>query len=188
MRSVCAAFMTLVLIGQAVTPFSVTPGYVQHLDRRVPVATVAPIGQPMALAGALRVETAPEPFVLGAATIDLGDPSRAAVVFTMTNATDTPIRRNTVVIEEYSVMIRPETREFFFPSLGGRLEPPGMTSTAWRPGQQITVRIPISPVPKDGALQGFLVLVQTDDTPRRAGGDSALLIRAFERLKATSAR
>ena len=166
---------------EVLTPFERPLHYEQRLDRPVPVATLSPIGQPMALAGAQRVEGPPEPFMLGAATLDLSDRSRATLVFAMTNATDAPIPRNTVVIEEYSVMVRPGG-EFVFPSIGGLLAPRGKPTQMWRPGETITVQIPISPVPKDGTLQAFLVLVQAGESPRRAGGDQRLLRTALETL------
>ena len=149
----------------------------------MPVATISPVGQPMALAGAQRVEAPPETFMLGPATLDLSDRSRPNLVFAMTNASDAPIPRHTVVIEEYSMVLRTDGG-FLFPSLGGLLAPRGRPAQMWRPGETITVQIPISPVPKDGKLEAFLVLIQTVDTPRRAGGDERLLRSALEKLRA----
>ncbi|HEU4890003.1 MAG TPA: hypothetical protein VFT47_00540 [Vicinamibacterales bacterium] len=192
MRIACATFVSWLMVTalpgtlsaqEVVTPFERPPNSEERLDRGVPVATVAPIGQPIALPAARRIETPPDTFMLGAATLDLSDPSRANLVFAMTNVSDAPIPKDTVVIEEYSVMLHPDVG-FLFPSLGGLLEPRGRPARPWRPGETITVRIPISPVPKDGTLQAFLVLVQTADTARRAGGDERLLRRALETLLA----
>ena len=166
---------------QVVTPFEMPAGYKQRLDHAVPVATVTRMGQPIALAGAKAVTTAMEPFMLGPATLDLRVPSHATLVFTMTNATDTPILRHNVLIEEYSVTVRADDDEFLFPTIGGHLESPE-SRTTWRPGETITVQLPISPVPEGARLQAFIVLIQSVDTPRRADGEKELLRAAFERI------
>lgn len=81
----------------------------------------------------------------------------------------------------YSVMLRSDSGGFLFPTIGGRLESPE-SRTTWRPGETITVQLPISPVPEGARLQAFLVLVQTVDTPRRADGEKGLLREAFEKI------
>jgi hypothetical protein len=83
---------------QVRTPFrSPTPD--QRFDHVVPVATVSLVGDIVALAGARTVQDpSGEPFVLGAATLDLRDPAHAKVVFTMTNVTEMPILLNEVEI------------------------------------------------------------------------------------------
>ena len=87
----------------------------------------------------------------------------------------------TMRIEEYSVMVRADGDEFLFPAIGGHLESAGSRAT-WRPGETITVQLPISPVPEGARLQAFLVLVQSVDTPRRADGEKELLRAAFEKI------
>ena len=94
MRIVHTALMSLLLgsaipsvgFAQVLLPFEGKPWprYDEHLNRAVPVATVSRVGDIFALAGGRIVEDGHgEPFVLGAATLDLRDPSHAKVVFTM---------------------------------------------------------------------------------------------------------
>ena len=148
-----------------------------HLDHVVPVATVSRLGQPVELADAHRVQDASgEPFVLGGATLDLSDPAHAMVAFTLTNATETPIPRKSVYVWEYSVWR--DKRGLVIPSIDGipnpndprRMSFPGYGVTlsawdipeTWQPAASITLRMPISQIPKmgEGDLQGFLVFVE----------------------------
>ena len=171
-----------------------------YLDHVVPVATVSRLGQPIELADAHRVQDASgEPFVLGAATLDVSDPSHATVVFTLTNATETPIPRKSVYVWEYSVWR--DKRGLVIPSIDGILNPNrsdpwrigfpgyGVTLSAWdvpetwQPATSITLRMPISQVPKtgEGELQGFLVFVEWfgQGRPHLGEQNRDMLRRAF---------
>jgi hypothetical protein len=174
-----------------------------RLDHVVPVATVSRLGQPIALADAHPVQDASgEPFVLGAASLDLSDPSHAMVVFTLTNATETPIPRKSVYVWEYSVWR--DNRGLVIPSIDGvpytnsrgqrgTYSPGyGVTLSAWdvpetwQPAATITLQMPISQVPKtgEGELEGFLVFVEWfgQGRPRLGQLNGDMLRRAFLNL------
>jgi hypothetical protein len=95
-------------LAQVLTPFSLWERDPLHqnrlrLDHVVPVATVNLVGDVVALDEPLVVQDpAGEPFVLGAASLDLRDPSHARIVFTLTNASSEAIPWNTVhfIVEE----------------------------------------------------------------------------------------
>jgi hypothetical protein len=185
MRIAYSALLTL-LVASAVPSVGVAQVFLPEsrlrhdlrLDHVVPVATVSRLGQPIALADAHPVQDASgEPYVLGAATLDLSDPSHATVVFTLTNATETPIPRRSMYVWAHSVWR--DRRGLVLPSIDGIQNPNGGARTmgwpgygvslsawdipeTWQPAASITLRMPISQVPKvgEGELQGFLVFVE----------------------------
>src|SRR6187200_2338776 len=74
------------------------------LDHAVPVATVSLVGDIVALDGARIVQDAyGEPFVLGAAKLDRRV-SQTKVVFSITNASEKPIRLQDVVIYQRTMV------------------------------------------------------------------------------------
>src|SRR6478672_11028678 len=100
MRVAHSALMSL-LLASAVPTYALAqvltlPAYAsphpQSLDHTVPVATVSLVGDVVTLGGARIVQDSyGEPFVLGAATLNLSAPSQPKIVFTMTNGTEVPI-------------------------------------------------------------------------------------------------
>lgn len=156
MRAVPATTLTLLLISaapsisfaQVLTPFDSfpSPPYNERLDHPVPVATVARVGDIIALDGGRTVEDGRgEPFVLGAATLDLRDRAHAKILFTMANATETPILLDDVVVQEARFCSVPgQNHPVGFPFVGGRA---GGFHGAEElpPGGRVTVQIPVPP-------------------------------------------
>lgn len=88
-------------VAQVLSPFALKAREPQTLVHAVPVATLNLVGDTIALDDPRVVRNpAGEPFVLGAASLDLRDPSRTTITFRITNATREPIPWNTV---EFSV-------------------------------------------------------------------------------------
>lgn len=156
MRIVHTALLSLLLgsavasvgFAQVLTPFDENPWppYDQHLDHPVPVVTMSRVGDIVALSGARVVDDGKgEPFVLGAASLDLHDPAHAKVVFRIANATDAPIRLDDVVIHEASLCSVPDQNHpFAYPQADGRAG--GFHGTAQlQPGERVTIQIPIPP-------------------------------------------
>lgn len=86
---------------QVLSPFSHLRSEPQALAHAVPVATLNLAGDAIALADPHVVnDPAIAPFVLGAASLDLHDPSHAMIVFSIRNAATEPIPWNAV---EFSV-------------------------------------------------------------------------------------
>jgi hypothetical protein len=208
MRIVRAAVMSLMWIGvvprvsvaQVTSPFDSSPGPTsdERLDRVVPVATVSRVGDIAALDRARTVQDGRgEPFVLGAAALDLHDPVHAKVVFTMANATNAPILLDDVVIEEVRLCSVPDRNHpFAVPMIAGRAG--GYHGTGELPaGQRIAVQIPIAPNcgVKGSNTLGILVGVhrpgprEFSSTPRPADNTEfhvtkELFFRVFDRLRA----
>jgi hypothetical protein len=177
--------------------------YASSLDHAVPVATVSLVGDIVALGGARIVEDSyGEPFVLGGATLDVSVPSRAKVVFTMTNATETPIPLRDVMVYERT-MLSASSKYLRGVTVGAPHMP--LSASGWRaalprsgeelqPGASLTVEVPISsPVCDKGECQadGFIVFVgrepphgdrSTDPNGRAWAGDNPLFTRAFLQL------
>jgi hypothetical protein len=150
MSLILASALPSVASAQVLTPFDENPGriYDQHLDHSVPVFTVSRVGDIVALSGARIVDDDHgEPFVLGAASLDLRDPVHTKVVFTITNVTDAPIPLDDVVIHEASLCSLNNSgsdHAFALPQSGGRAG--GFHGTAQlQPGQRVTIQIPIPP-------------------------------------------
>jgi hypothetical protein len=156
MRIVHTAFLSLVLAGavpsagsaQVLTPFAEFPGLIhdQHLDHPVPVATVSRVGDIVTLSGARIVDDGHgEPFVLGAASLDLHDPVHAKVRFTIANATDAPIPLDDVMINATSLCsISDPDHPYAYPQYGIRAG--GFHGTAQlQPGEKASIQIPIPP-------------------------------------------
>ncbi|MFN8067117.1 MAG: hypothetical protein U0P82_20165 [Vicinamibacterales bacterium] len=103
-----SSFVTAVVVAIAVssvgsaqelTPFSGARLEPRGLAHAVPVATVNLVGDAVALANPRTVENplVGEPFVLGAASLDLHDPSDARIRFTIRNASGEPIPWDTIL-------------------------------------------------------------------------------------------
>jgi hypothetical protein len=157
MRSVYSAFVVLLALcaapamgaAQVLLPFEGKPWptYNERLDRAVPVATVSHVGDMFAFAGARVVDDGHgEPFVLGAASLDLRDPAHAKVVLTMTNVTGVPILFTDVMIHEVLLCATGDRqRPFAFPQVGGRPADGIYDPREFQPGETVTIQIPIPP-------------------------------------------
>ena len=173
---------------QLVIPYTQSyDNLVDRLDHVLPVATVTRPVDGIALAD-------PHPgdgFVLGGATLDLKNPDRPVVAFTMTNATEMPILLSTVYVHEVRVNLPSADGSVVVAcSTSPWLSHPGQGDKALQPGATVSVRMPIAPRcgPTLGATVGFLVYLQ-------AGGPSfaesrstwdqhhAMLRKAFEQLR-----
>jgi hypothetical protein len=140
-----------------------------RLDHDVPVATVSLVGDIVTLGSARTVtDSYGAPFVLGAATLDRHDPAAPRIVFTMANTSGAPIRLSDVVIYERTMLAAQRFRDVtvgapYMPSsaAGWFAANPGSTDEL-PPGEQLTVRVPISPTNCTGAscdADGFVVFV-----------------------------
>jgi hypothetical protein len=205
MRIAYSAVVALLVIG-AVPPVGVAQvltldqhGYRWSLDHAVPVATVSLVGDIVALGGARVVQdTYGEPFVLGAATLDVTVPGRAKVVFTMTNATEMPIRLKDVLVYERTMVSSTYLRGVtvgapYMPlSVSGVIAGnPPKAGEELQPGASLTVEMPISaPLCHEAQCQtdGFIVFVgrklphgdtSLDPTGRAWLGENPLFTRAF---------
>ena len=169
MRIAYSTVMTLLLgsavpasgLAQVLTPFS-DQHPAHRLDRLVPVATVNLVGDVVALDDPLVVDDPTgEPFVLGAASLDLRDPSHAQIVFSMTNASSEPIPWNTVELTVRRVTPVPVEDQnngapaLFFGCrhgvLAGHPSRPTSPKGAWQPGATVTVQVPVA----DDCLRRF---------------------------------
>ena len=166
MRITYSALLTLLLANavpslvaaQDLSPNWPMPPYDQHLDHVVPIATVARVGGRLALANPRTVQDAQaEPFVLGAATLDLTNPSRATVTLTVTNTTDRAIPWNDLMFEEVRICgVSGQTHGY--PTVGGRGGHPSEGEVP--PGAKISVLIPVAPnCAKEWDTEGILVFV-----------------------------
>jgi hypothetical protein len=176
-------------------------GYRWSLDHAVPVATVSLVGDIVALDGARVVQDSyGEPFVLGAATLDVSVPHRAKIVFTMTNASAVPIPLKDVQVYERTMVSSRYLRGVtvgapYMPTsasgIRGSYPPAG---EVLQPGGSLTVEIPISApyCHKDECqTDGFIVYVgrklphpdvQTGPSGRAWIGENPLFTRAFLNL------
>jgi len=119
----------------------------------------------------------------------------------MTNATDEPIRWDTVELKEFRILARRDESLVIGGLVGGRASQRG----TWAPRETVTVQLPLAPdSPKLGTLQGFIVLVQSTGTdtgryaPRFASyptesedlwqTDRTLILRAFNTLTVSAQR
>ena len=162
MRIAYSTVMTLLLVSaipaiglaQVLSPFRDTDQREHRLDRLVSVATVNLVGDVVALADSRVVDDPTgEPFVLGAATLDLRDPSHAQIVFSMTNASTEPIPWNTVELSVRRVtpvplddQIKGAPALFFCAhgALAGHPSRPTSPKGAWQPGATVTVQVPVA--------------------------------------------
>jgi hypothetical protein len=208
MRIVHTALMSLLLssaspsisVAQVLFPFEGKPWprYDERLDRPVPVATVSRVGDFFALADARIVEDGHgEPFVLGAATLDLRDPAHAKVVFTMTNTTGTPVLFKDVMIHEVALCAVPRRDGLYtFPQVGARPADGVHDPREFQPGEKVTVQIPIPPsCGKAAEPLGIVVSVgrpgpgQWSSSPALRANtrfvvNKELIFRVLERLRA----
>ena len=209
MRIVHTALLSLLLgstvpsvgFAQVLTPFESNPmpAYDQRLRHLVPVATVSRVGDIVALDAARTVEDGRgKPFVLGAASLDLSDPARAKVVFTMANVTQTPVLLNDVEIFEWRVCSTTDARYQGF--VAGRAGGYSGATAELKPGAKVTVEIPIGPScerPPEIQTQVIVVTVsrrrpsphETSSTPpppgdKRLHTEKDLFSRVLERLRA----
>ena len=176
-------------MGQAVlTPFGDMARFDTHLDHVVPVAVVAYENSPFGLTDRRSVQQEPpdEPLVLGTATLDLHDPAHTKFVFTMTNASNTPIPWNTVELLEERGGLSTDNRIVFSCPLAGRVDRDG----TWQPGATVTIQIPIvGNCPLEP--QGFVVFVRKTDAPEWAEQTAKIgivLRTAFEKLLSQAQR
>ena len=208
MRILCPAMLSLLVVSavpsvsfaqKVLTPFQSNPGptYDERLDHAVPVATVSRVGDIVALEGARVVDDGHgAPFILGAATFDLTDPAHAKVLFTMTNAVETAILLDDVVIEEVRLCSVPDPdHPFGYPGTSGRAG--GFHGTGeMQPGEKATVQIPIAPNCMKGS-QTVAVVVDVhrpgprefSSTPRPNGisefhATPELIFRVLDKLRA----
>ncbi len=197
MSLVTVSVVTSVGSAQVLTPLS--GGQHFGLDHAVPVATVSRVGDIVAPGGARIVQDQRgEPFVLGAATLDLRDPSNAKIVFTMTNPADTAIALNDVEITAHTMVsaVPDDGRPAVALNLrSGRAARHG--GGELQPGATMTVQIPISAPAclNTCRLRGFLVSVGRESPhPPLSNGPSdaawrevgrregAILRRAFAKV------
>jgi hypothetical protein len=137
------------------------------LEHAVPVATVSLVGDVVTLEGARVVQDAyGEPFVLGAATLNLNTPSQPRVVFTMTNGTEAPIPLRDVLIYERTMVSAQSLRGVtvgapFMPVSAAGWGPGGYSEgEQLQPGASLTVEVPLSPFGTESAApSGFVVFV-----------------------------
>jgi len=142
-------------VAQVLTPFSpmeFSPVQrdTQSLDRVVPVATVNLVGDVVRLADPLDVQDpSGEPFVLGAASLDLRDRSHVTIAFTLTNGSSQPILWNTVEFRVERVTPVPlddqmkGAPDLFFCPLSRR-GLAGLPQEMWQPGAIVNVEVPIA--------------------------------------------
>jgi hypothetical protein len=164
----------------------------QRLDHAVPVATVSRVGDIITLANARTVQNeSGDAFVLGAATMDVTNPSRPRIGFTMTNSTQQPIQLSDVFIEATTMVAEHGEWVRSLNTLEGRAGSPFGTEQLLS-GATVTVDMPI-PTPYGDSKQdktwGFVVLVGEYPGPasnRAAWNDwkrtEALLSKAFTAL------
>jgi hypothetical protein len=170
MRIAYSAFVALMLVSavpsvsfaQIVIPYSdADVRNVDRLDHPVPVATVVPATESVI---ALDHPKTGDGFVLGAAKLDLKDPDHPMVVFSMTNAAQTPMMLSTVLVDILRVNSRAEDGAISIKCRTGPwLSRQGRGDTALQPGATITVEAPIAGrCPALGETVGFLVYLQSD--------------------------
>ena len=136
-------------------------------DRAVPVATVSLVGDVVTLEGARIVQDAyGDPFVLGAATLNLSSPSQPKIIFTMTNRTEVAIALKDVLVYERTMISAQSLRGV---TVGAPFMPMG--AAGWgpggypegellQPGANLTVEVPLSPFgPESANPIGFVVFV-----------------------------
>jgi hypothetical protein len=166
------------------------PFHDQHLDHAVPVATVSSIGDIVALGNARIVQDASgEPFILGTGTMNVTNPFRPRIGFTMTNTTQQPIQLSDVFIEATTMVAENEGSVRYLSTLEGQAASP-WGNEQLQAGATVSVDMPI-PAPydrKDGRTWGFIVLVEKYPGPDRAAWERGekLLSKAF--LALTSGR
>lgn len=135
---------------QELAPFSGVRLEHRGLAHAVPVATVNLVGDAVALANPRTVENslAGEPFVLGAASLDLRDPSDARIWFTIQNASAEPVPWNTVLFRVWRASPVPiEDQQLGAPEVSfcslGQLGLGDAPTTLWPPGATATVQVPL---------------------------------------------
>lgn len=205
-HSVLTAFLVVsgipsVCFGQIVIPYRPHEA-VDRLDNPVPVATVTYPEDLIALAH-------PQPgdgFVLGAATLNLADRNHPVIAFTMTNAYPAPMPFSAINLVVYTVNVQPDSGDVVASCKTGfgRLSywlP--KSAVALRPGETVSVELPIGPqcAADAGPARGFLVSIRHDTfspdaspalpwdaaTPQQVSQQSrdeaARMVRAFEQLR-----
>lgn len=210
MRRACSGIVTLLAMcavppidgaQQAVTVFDNTPHDRQRLEHPVPVATVSRVGDIVALGDARIVPNPPgEPFVVGAATLNVSDPSHPRIGFTMTNTTPQPVDLSAVFVEANTMGADIQGNIRPLGGLSGLAGSPSGTEQL-QPGATITVAMPIPPMAvsacylddKYGKRWGFLVLVGEYPGPASNGVDREqrswkLLNKAFLMLVSEASR
>jgi len=138
---------------------------VARLDHIVPVATVTPPGDAITLAD-------PKPgvdLVLGAATLDIRDPGRPMIVFTVSNGSESPIPPSSVDVHVATVYANRNGAPTVnicgtMGPLSGLLDRPGSSglgNATLAPGATVTMAMPIGPtncvVGQSNVPLGFLV-------------------------------
>jgi len=196
MRMTCSAFATILLLtavpsasfGQIIVPYSQSdPIPVSRLDHVVPVATVTPAGDAITLAN-------PKPgvdLVLGTATLDIRDPDRPMIVFTVSNGTESPISPGS--LDVHVATVHADRNGAPTVSLCGYMGPlssmlnqpgsSGLDNATLAPGATVTMAMRVGPsncgVGRPNVPLGFLVHLTSHGHP--ALRDSvARLRRALE--------
>ncbi|HEY3886408.1 MAG TPA: hypothetical protein VGL62_14440 [Vicinamibacterales bacterium] len=197
MRIACSAVFSVLAIGaapsvgyaQIIIPYSPRQAEsVDRVDQPVPVATVTPAGDPIALAHPRRGNG----FVLGAATLDLKDPDRPMIAFSIGNPTDSPVLLSTVYVDSVRVNQRADNGTLvLLCRFSPWLSRPGDANETLPPGAAVSVAMPIAPpcAPSAGATAGFLVYLESGVTyprpdPRGAiAAERTILRGAFALLR-----
>jgi hypothetical protein len=165
-----------------------------HLDHTLLVATVTRVGDGVALTNPQQGDG----FFIGDATLDLKNPDRPMVVFTMTNGTESPIPFSRIDIHVATVNASTGNASLAVScgyggvSLTTFLNVKHVTykETALSPGATLTVAMPVGPHcgpdtygPRPAI--GFLVHVSSDGTGARLADpvEDAFLRSAFEQLR-----
>jgi hypothetical protein len=138
---------------------------VARLDHVVPVATVTPLNDALTLAN-------PKPgadFVLGAARLDIRDPARPMIVFTVSNGTESPLPPGSVHVEVATVYANRDGEPTvsicgYGAPLSNLLNVAGLSgpaNTPLQPGATVTMSMPVGPsncvVGRPNVPLGFLV-------------------------------
>lgn len=150
-----------------------------RLDHVVPVATVTRSGDPIVLANAQPGDG----FVLGAAQLDLTDPTFPKIAFTITNSTAAPQSLDNVSIDNVRVTsvsgsgFRFLCRTVVF-SVGR-----SANGATWQPGATVTIKMGVAPnCNRTQETLGFLISVRGDGRSGRED-DGPLLTKAFTQLR-----
>jgi hypothetical protein len=173
MRIAQSALMGVLLVtissvssAQVVVPYTKeAANLVDRLDHAVPVATVIRSTDTAIALPELPHSEPGDGFFLGAAKLDLKNPDRPMIAFTMTNAAQTPMSLNDVIADIYRVNSRAEDGRIAIACMTGPwLGKPGRGDTVLPPGTTVSVEVPIAPRcgPGMGETVGFLVYLRSN--------------------------
>jgi hypothetical protein len=183
-----------VSVAQIVVPYRPDGNHVARLNHVLPVATVTPPDDGIALAD-------PKPgvdLVLGTAKLDIRDPDRPMIVFTVSNRTETPIPPSRVDVHVASVYAGKDGEPRvslcgYMGSLQSMLvnnpRSSGIENATLAPGATVTMTMPVGPSPciLSGAPSvGFLVHLTSNGLPARS--DSVARLRRALELQRSQAQ